>query len=255
MNHPNIALLYNNIGFLHEKMWKLDEALEYHDKSYRIRKHLYKDERHQSVLTSKSNTARVKLLKGNCVEAEDIATEVLNARKEKFGAYDKRVVLSYLLYARVIREKKEYDKAIESLHCALEISINKDGENSVNTNDCYKELAITYLARYANNEDLLLAEKYIEKALAFYRTEYGDSNSNTIAVLHSRGKIRRCKQNEVDASHDFRETYRAYLRLFGDSAPPTIDVINDLRAIYHLRQRSVSFEQWINEEEMEIIRS
>ena len=119
-HHPDVALIYNNIGFVYDSQGDYSRALEMYEQALEISKSIY-GEHHPDVATSYNNIGFVYYSQGDYSRALEMYEQALEIRKSIYGEYHPGVAAIYNNIGFVYYSQGDYSRALEMFEQALEI--------------------------------------------------------------------------------------------------------------------------------------
>lgn len=172
-----MALSFNNIGIVYDKMGKYAEALEFHTMALAVYEKILGSE-HLDVARSNNNIGSVYLLIGDYAKALDYHKKALAIREKILGSEHPDVAESYNNVGVIYNYMGEYVKALECCIKSLDINENIFGSEHPIMATTYGNIGIVFHAM----GDYVKALEYHNMALAIREKIFGAEHSNTIMV-------------------------------------------------------------------------
>lgn len=177
--HPDIAVSYNNIGWVYTEQCDYDKALEYYDKALAIyKKNL--GPKHPDIATSYNNIGVVYYEQNKYDKALKYYKKALAIREKVLGPEHPDTTESYGDIGVAYDNQGDYDKALEYLQKALTIREKVLGLEHPDTAESCDNIGVVYF--HKGNYDKAL--EYYFKVLAIREKIFGTKNIR-VAISYS----------------------------------------------------------------------
>jgi tetratricopeptide (TPR) repeat protein len=161
----------NNIGYVYERLEKYDKALEYYQRSLKIKEKKY-GKYHKDITITQNNIASVYDKKKEYKKAIEYYKKVIEGYNELLEADHAYKVITYEDIALDYGRLKEYDHALEYYLKAVDIKEKILPITHPKLFETYKNIAV--LSEILHKKELAL--KYYTKILPLYKARFGDDN-------------------------------------------------------------------------------
>ena len=182
-NHTRVALIYNRLGFLHQKLHDLDRAKEFHYRALEIKlKKLDPD--HFEVATTYSHLGFIHLELGDHEQAKEYQDRALTIYLKKLSPDHVFVARSYGNLGSIHKNMGELESAKKYLGLALEIQLK--------TCPDHPDVATTYGILgdvHCQLNDLEQAKEYQDRALAIGLNKLGPDHTDVATTYSKLGDI------------------------------------------------------------------
>jgi len=141
--HPDVAISYNNLGSMYNKIGEYEKASNFHNKALNIKIKVL-GEKHPEIASSYDNLGDVYNKIGEYEKASSFHNKALNIKIEVLGKKHPSIGHSYNNLGNVYNETGDYEKAISFYNKALNIWLEVLGEKHPSTAYSYNNLAAKY---------------------------------------------------------------------------------------------------------------
>lgn len=179
-DHPDMAVLYNNIASVYKSQGNYGKALECHQHSLEMKMRIYGDEIHPDVAIAYNNMALVYHAQGDCPQALVYYEKSLNMKLSIYGDIDHPdIATSYSNIAFTLDALGNYAKALEYCQLSLNMRLRvfEEGDHP-DVAVSYNNLAALYKAHGQYDKAL----EFYEKCLQIQQRAYGSLDHRDIAV-------------------------------------------------------------------------
>lgn len=228
-NEINSASTYINIASVYKEQGDFESALSYYNRALEI----FKKEENSSCISVYNSIASVYQELGNYDEAEEIYNKVLKISIEGLGndsldINNIDVGITYNNLASILRQKKEYSKAIYQYENALTIFKENFHDEHPLIATTYSNLAIVYcdLGEYAH------ALEYYYQALSIREKLLGFSHPDTAKTYSNIAEIYE-KQSDYEKSILlYEKALNIYNNALGTENPNVTNVYTKIASLY-----------------------
>ena len=141
--HVDVAVSYNNLGLVHDKLGNYEQAKEYYHRDLAISLKQLGPE-HVDVATSYNNLGVVYVNLGNYEQAKEYCHRALAIKLKQLGPEHVDVATSYNNSGVVYVNLGNYEQAKEYYHRALAISLKQLGPEHVDVATSYNNLGLVH---------------------------------------------------------------------------------------------------------------
>ncbi|KAJ3423841.1 tetratricopeptide repeat protein [Anaeramoeba flamelloides] len=184
--HLEVAKSYNNIGLVHYSKGNYEQALEFHQKSLKIKIQTLGKE-HPDVATNYNNIGLVHDSKGNYEQALEFYQKSLKIRIQTLGKEHPDVARNYNNIGSVHDSKGNYEQALEFYQKSLEIRIQTLGKEHPDVAKSYNNIGSVHYSKGNYEQALEFHQKSLKIKIQTLGKEHPSvaTSYNNIAGLHS----------------------------------------------------------------------
>lgn len=224
-----MAIVYNNIGYVYDLKGMYAEGLDYCMKSLDVRRKIFGEE-HPDVATCYNNIGVLYDSRGEFDKALECHQKALDIMIKIYGADHPHVATSYINIGSVYDSEGKYEIALDYYMKALTIRINEYGDNSNDVAECYNNIGVTYksLGEYDKALD------YQSKALKIMRRTYGDNHPDVANIYNNIGGIHKAKGEYDKALDFFKKALTIRTQIFGENSLSVANSWVNIGNVYYL---------------------
>jgi serine/threonine-protein kinase len=207
--------LYQTLGGIYERLGKFDRADSLLRASLQKRRVIFGEDGPE-VAASLVGLGLLQLDQARLPDAERLIREAMAIERRHISAGDSGQVRATAALGRVLKERGQYEKAIEVLKTAMRIQ-QAGGSDDADRAATLIDLADSefYLGRYAISDSLN------RQALAIHRQIHGDKHPIVGEDLINLGHIQVNIGNYGEAERDYRRAFEILRQWYGDDHPAT----------------------------------
>jgi tetratricopeptide (TPR) repeat protein len=176
-SHPNVAITYNKIGLFQIRLSRFSEAITFLRLAYDILNKIHPSS-HPTIGSVKKNIAHALIELHRFDEAQVLLLESIDVLSNSGIPHDPRLAKSYQHLAKLYRYRVEHLEAESSVDKAIDIFIEENGEDHINTAEAYFEKAMVLTSAGRTDE----ARLYFEKCHTIRLSRLGNSHPDTQAA-------------------------------------------------------------------------
>jgi tetratricopeptide (TPR) repeat protein len=184
VEHPDVAMSYNNIGILYRHKVEYDKALEFYEKSLEVRLKTFGGE-HPTVALSYINIGDIYQNICEYDKALEYYEKSLMIHLKTYGGEHPDVAMSYNNIGEICQNKGYYDKALEYYEKSLVIHLKAYGDEHPDVAVSYNNIGEIY----QNNGEYDKAIEYYEKSMAIRLKILGGEHPD---IINMYDKIAEC---------------------------------------------------------------
>ena len=227
-SHPDVALSYNNIGFVYGATGDYSKELEYYEKSLRIRLSVL-GENHPNVATNYNNIGSVYNVIGDYSKALEYHEKSLKILLSVLGGNHPDVALSYNNIGSVYKQMGDYSKALEYLEKSLRIGLSVLGENHPDVALSYNNIGFVYSA----TGDYSKALEHYEKSLRIWLPILGENHPDVALSYNNIGSVYKKMGNYSKALEYHEKDLKILLSVLGENHPDVASSYNSIGSVYY----------------------
>lgn len=193
VEHPHVALDFNNIGYAFSLHNEFDSALYYYKKAMTIQEKTI-GKMHPQLGITYSNIGYVLIKQDKCLEAENYFNKAMSIFIDCMGTENPFVATLYNQMSGAFLKQGDYAKALEYASKCLCIREKVFGSNHIDVATAYNNLG--YINANAGNYEIALHQ--YEKALEIRQAFYGENNAKTIKIKQSIEHIQAIMNGQED---------------------------------------------------------
>jgi len=182
-DHLELALLYNQIGVVHDLRFEFAKALEAYRKALAIRRKALGD-RHPETAGMLNNVANALQTLGNLDEARQAYVEVLDIYRSAYGAEHEEVATALVNFGALERKAANFGRAFELYQQALSMRTRLNAGPAAIADVHYN---IGFIKMQLGLFDEALAAD--DEALRLYREAYGPDHAMAATVQSIRAGL------------------------------------------------------------------
>jgi len=226
--------LYETLGSIYRKLGKFDQSDQLLRQTLDRRTKLFGPESPQ-VAESLVALGELRSEQAKFDEAERLVRQGLEIEKRKLAPSDPAIATGTLALGRVLEGRGAYDRAIQVLQEAVRLR-SAESPGTAELGASLTELANAHF--YAGQYDI--SEALNQRAVALYRTLYGEHHPLVADALINLGAIQFERGNYTEASRYDREALDITRAWYGADHPETASTMNILA-------RALVFEKRLDE--------
>jgi tetratricopeptide (TPR) repeat protein len=173
----DIALLYNNTGYVYQAKGDYPRAIEYYTRALEIRERVLGEE-HPDTAKDYNNIGVAYYGQGDYPLALEHYTHALEIRERVLGEEHPATAISNFCIGQVYYSQGSYNLALEYHTRALAIRKRVLGEEHPATARSYNEIGYVHYSQGSYNQAL----EYFDRALEINKCVNGDGHSGTVTV-------------------------------------------------------------------------
>jgi CHAT domain-containing protein/tetratricopeptide (TPR) repeat protein len=131
--HTDVAMSYNSIGEVYERLSNYKKAYEYYEKALSIRLNIF-GERHVNVAKGYNNIGSIERIQKNYTDAAEYHEQALAILKNIFGERHPEIAETYNLLGLTYRETGKYDIALKQFQNAIKANVPSFSDGNFNVN-------------------------------------------------------------------------------------------------------------------------
>ncbi|CAF1008750.1 unnamed protein product [Rotaria sordida] len=218
--HIDVAMCYNEIGLVYEKLNKYSKALSFLDTALEIYEKNLPTENDPILMNLNKNIARIYFQKGDYSKSILYYEKIIEIYNNNLSPKHPDIIASYKNIASVYEKMNDYPKAISSLEKI--ISIHSD----------MAELYNNIGSLYEKSNELSIALSYYEKALEIYEETLSSNHSELAACHKNIGRIYFQRDDYLRALSSYEEAHEIYRKIFPSNHPQLADSYTCHGAVY-----------------------
>lgn len=226
-NHPDTALVYNNLAGVYNSQGEYEKAKELYQKSLVIYKREL-GEKHPDTALVYNNLAGVYADQGEYKKAERLYEKSLRIRERILGKECPEIAQSYNNLASVYIHQGKYQKAEELCEKSLQIGEKVLGEGHPNTAIIYNNLADVYEEQCKYKK----AEELYKKSLRIRKRALGEGDPDTATSYNNLAGVYKSQGEYGKAEGLYKKVLAIIERLLGEGHPDTAVSCNNLAYVY-----------------------
>ena len=221
------ALIYNNLGQLHQSAGDLSKAMEYQEKALSIMEEEYGVD-HPNTALCYSNIAVLYDKLDEPGKALEYLEKALKIEEDCFGEQNDRVARTYMLIGQVSQGLGQYGKALQCLRKAQVIMDGLLGEG----HPAVANICNTIGNLYFDQEEYETALEYHTRAMQVFETTLGPSDPRTAACYHNVGTDYESLENYPAALEFFSKALSTQEEKLGDWHPDLANSYNNIGILH-----------------------
>ena len=214
LEHPHIAIRWNNLGSAWKYMGDYDKAIDFFEKALASNLKTFGPE-HPTVATRLNNLGSAWSNKGDYDKAIDYYEKALAVRQKFFGQDDSKVATSWNNLGSAWSNKGDQIKAIEYYEKALVIELKRFGSGHPHVAMSWNNIGIALMGE----NDYSRAINYFEKALKSFFKSFGSDHPQVTICWNNLGSAWSKKGDQNKAIDYFGKALRFDLKTFGPDHP------------------------------------
>lgn len=221
------ALLFNNIGNVHEGQGDYKKALEYYEKSKAIRERVL-GVNHADTATTYNNIAGIYKAYRDHNTALEYYNKSLEIREQVLKHYHRDTAITYNNMAGVYKAQGKYKKALEYYEESLKIK-----EQVLKKDD--PSIAITYnntAGVYKKLKSFVEALEYYQKSIEIKERTIGKDHPSTAKTYHNIAGVYRELKYYGEAMKYYDMALAIKKRVLGENHPSTAKTLNSIAWVY-----------------------
>ena len=212
--HPDVAVIYENIGHVHSYQSNYTVALEYYRKALEIRLESL-GENYASIATSYNNIGYVNSSQGNYPAALEYYQKAYEIRLEIYGERHIDVATCYNNIGGVHYSKGDYTKALEYYHKSLEIHLDTYGERHPDVALSYNNIGSVH----SSQGDYPVALEYYCKALEILMRTFGECHPYVTKTYFNIGYVHFFQNDYPVALEYYHKALEIDIAIYGEHHP------------------------------------
>ena len=228
-SHPEVATLYNNLGYVYSERNDYTHALEYYQQALSIWKLEY-GEFHPNVATLYNNIGSVHVYKDNFDKALEYFQAVLAIRQQILSKSHPDMAQSYNNIGYVSSKLGNYVQALEYHQHALEVEKLIYGKSHPSIATSYNNIGEVY----RNMSDYKHALEYHQHALNIWKRFLGDYHFKVALSYNNIGVVYQNLCEYDYALENYQHALVIWKQVFGDVHTYIALSYSNIGSIYHL---------------------
>ena len=226
-NHPDLTVIYNNIGSVYDDKGDYATALEYLDKVKEIRE-IVLDENHPALATTYSNIGSVYDDKGDYDTALQYHDKARKIREIVLDENHPDLANTYNNIGVIYHRRGDYATALEYLDKARKIRERALDENHPDLTVIYNNIGNVYHRR----GDYATALEYYDKTRKIFESILGENHPNTATIYNNIGLVHDNKGDYDTALQYYDKARKILERALGENHPELVGTYNSIGSVY-----------------------
>ncbi|MBA8667615.1 tetratricopeptide repeat protein [Holosporaceae bacterium 'Namur'] len=222
--HPEVAIIYHNIGTVLGEQYQYDEALKYHRKSLAIREKIYGKE-HLEIASSYNAIGTIAEQHDEIYDkALSYYAKALIIREKFLGKDHHETATIYSNIGCVLGGKSEYDQALNYHKRALAIRKNTFGKEHSEIANSYRNIGLEFKGKCNHNQALI----YFRKALSINQKIYGEEHPDVEELYDYIGSVLYDQNHYDEALIHYEKALLINQKIFGNINPFIVLLYNSI---------------------------
>ena len=221
------AICYNSVGMIYSDQGENVKALDYYEKSLRIRLSVY-GESHPYVATCYNNVGVIYSTYGEHAKALDYYEKSLRIYLSVYGESHPYVALTYDNIGGIYSTQGEYAKAMDYYERSLKIYFSVYGENHPYVALTYNNIGLVY----SDQGEYGKAMDYYERSLKIYFFVYGENHPYVASSYNNIGLIYSNQGGHAEALDYYEKSLRICFSVYGENHPDVANCYNNIGVVY-----------------------
>ena len=226
-NHPNTAVILNNIGAVYSSKGEHDKAIEYYQQALSIRRNKLGGN-HPGTAMSLYAIGSIYHKKGEHDKAIEYYQQALSTYRKKLGEAHPNTAMILGNIIKIYQTEGKYDKAIECLLQSLSIKRKNFGAGHTSSASTMLLIGNTYRAQGKYDK----AIEYYRQALTIYRKKHGGDHQYAATCLNNIGLAYGSKGEHDKAIEYYRQALTIYRKKLGDDHQYVATCLNNIGLAY-----------------------
>ena len=216
LQDPDLAIIYNNMGFVYNEQGNSDKAMEFYNKALKIEE-LVLNPLSPDLAATYNNIGSVYYAQGDSDKAMEFYDKALKIQEQVLNPLSHALAVAYSNIGLVYLAQGDYDKAMEFLNKALKIDEQVLNPLSPDLATSYSNIGVVYKSQ----GDYDKAMEFYDKALKI-REQILNPLSPDLADSYSNiGTIYLETENYDKALEYFKKALPGYIKAYGEESDDT----------------------------------
>ena len=212
--HSDVAICYNNVGFIYHIQGDYSNALKYYNEALDIWLYI-NGVNHPYIAKSYNNIGGVYNSQGDYEKAMEYYNKALKIYISVYGEQYSKVALCYNNIGLAYDSLGDPIKAMEYLKKALDIYLKVYGEQNPHVSAVYISIGSIYSSQGKFTEAL----QYTYKALEILQTFYDEQHPHVALCYNNMGYIYSSQGDYLKAMKYYQKALEIQLAIYGDNHP------------------------------------